>query len=252
MRKVLMFLALIVLAPMAMAEPPFGGTVYVEADVITDNDPSTFRNVAYTDLVEDTHWDHRLEDTEDEGENTTDYHRFTAMFRTGNNMQIDVNSEFGSAAKAEKVARIYAYIVGQMPALMRANMRQLVIHKTGDDWSANAEGHMTIHHGNYAGEKADGALEESMFHEGGHTTIDALVEGTWAWKRAVRADGEYISTYAKDSDGSEDVAESFLMYYAWAMRPDRLDPEDLELIEAVMPNRLKYFQKKFPPSKLGL
>ncbi len=234
------------------ADPPFGGTVYVEPDIITAQDPSTFRGLTYDGAARLDRWDHRFETKMDEPIVPADFHRFTATFRGGKTMQLEVNTEFGSAAKAGRVAEIYAFIAGQMPAVMRKNMLSIVVHKTGDDWSAGPDGEIVIHHGNYAGELADGALEESMFHEAVHTSIDMHVEGRRTWVRAAKADGTFISEYARDSGGGEDVAETFLLYYAWALRRDRMDPDDLQVIEDTIPNRLAFFQKTYPAAKLGL
>ena len=67
------------------------------------------------------------------------------------------------------------------------------------------------------------------------------------WKRAVRADNNFISKYAKDYPGREDIAESAVAWMAARCRRERQIPNKLlpgvKEIEEAIPNRLDYFDK---------
>ena len=58
-------------------------------------------------------------------------------------------------------------------------------------------------------------------------------------------DGKFISTYAKNYPTREDVAESSTMWFAVRMRTDRQPAKDVRVTEALIPNRMDFFDKYF-------
>lgn len=67
---------------------------------------------------------------------------------------------------------------------------------------------------------------------------DAAAPG---WLAAQAADGNFISTYARDNPDREDIAESFLPYLAARHRADRISEELARTIGTTIPNRMRYF-----------
>ena len=67
------------------------------------------------------------------------------------------------------------------------------------------------------------------------------------WKGAVRADENFISNYARDYPGREDIAESAVAWMAARCRKERQAPNEflpkVKDIETTIPNRLNYFDK---------
>lgn len=55
------------------------------------------------------------------------------------------------------------------------------------------------------------------------------------------ADDAFISDYARDHPGREDVAETFNAWFALRYRPARLTEEQRVAIERTIPHRLAYF-----------
>lgn len=239
-------LLLSALPMMSLADAPFGGTVYTEPDIITDRDPSVFAGLTYHGTQEHEYFADCNDEHEDVG-----FHHMTASFTGGAPLNVYVNTDFGSRAAAQDVAQIYSFVFGQMPKLFRKGIQELYIEKTGDDWCAST-GEIFIHHGNYAGEKADGALEESMMHETAHAALDDIYATTSGWKRAQRRDDAFLSDYGASSPEGEDLAETIVLYYGLTMRPERLDADTIETIEETTPARLDYLRRKLPKSKLGL
>ena len=245
MSRLLILSALVFLASCGPT-PPFGGTVYTEADILTDQDPSLLRGFSFVRMETSTQWDNRVND-----DITTEFYRFAASYPGGQSVAFLVNGEYVDQAQARYAGRNYAFVLGQMPAILRKPVRKVVVHETGGDWSASP-GEITIQDGFYEDEAADGALEESMIHETVHTSIDPIWEDTDAWKNAQRADGAFISTYGRDNPDSEDLAESFTLYLGLALNPERMPAELVATMQAVMPARLAFFRKYFPRPQLGL
>ena len=79
-------------------------------------------------------------------------------------------------------------------------------------------------------------------HEGSHTSLDADHARSSGWLNAQMTDNHFISTYARDNSGREDVAETFIVFLAVERLGDRLTPEQKETIEDTVPNRLEYFR----------
>ena len=53
----------------------------------------------------------------------------------------------------------------------------------------------------------------------------------------------FISDYARDYAGREDVAESFGPFFALRHRRERISRGMAETIQATMPNRIEYFDR---------
>jgi len=240
------WLCLSLIPGFALAEAPYGGTVYTVANILTEQDPSTLSALTYVELVESEEYDHRAVDWVD-----TEFYRYLASYPEGQEVEVLVNAEFDTRAQARFAAQTYAFVLGQMPRLLRMGVERMVIHETGEDWSASP-GEITIHDGAVEAERADGALEESMIHETVHTTLDPLWEDTRAWRRAQQADGGFISEYGQDNPNTEDLAESFTLYLGLALHPERMPADVVMTMLDVMPERLDFFAQNFPPDRLGL
>lgn len=230
----------------AAEDAPYGGTVYTEPGVLTADDPSTYAGFSFSKTLDVEHYNDNVEDWQ-----VDTFHRYIASFEDGHRIKVDVNDGFDGAAEREEVVEIYSFLLGQMPAVLRRGVKQMVLYPEGDSWNAST-GEVNIHHGNYAGELADGALEESMIHETVHTSIDDRHAESYGWKQAQRADRAFISDYAAATPEGEDLAETFTLYLALALDPGRFSDEDYDIITSTIPNRIAYLEKHFPASKLGL
>ena len=91
-------------------------------------------------------------------------------------------------------------------------------------------------------------LEEAFLHEASHTSLDPYHYNN-NWEAAQKADGNFISTYARDYPTSEDVAESFPMYYALRYKPSRISNSLRDTIIDTIPNRVIYFDENLPNEK---
>ena len=218
----------------ASAEPPFGGTIFIDPDIITESDPTTFVSIEAAGQDLRTMYDRRS------GWIENNAFLFEANFSDSLSSQVQVNSEFETASAAAIEAEKYAIVIGRLPKALRVDVATYWIHK-GVEPFGGGNNNLLIHVGQADLYVADGILEETFVHEAAHTSLDAYHASSAAWLTAQEADGEFISTYAEDNPTREDIAESFLPYLAVEFRADRISEDLAESITNTIPNRIAFF-----------
>ncbi len=215
--------------------PPFSGTIFIDPDIITASDPTTFVSAVYTGQGDRLVYDRRVNDW------ITIYaYLFDATFSDGLTTEIQVNPEFGSPEAAQIEADKYGAYIGQLPHVLRTDVQAVWIHQ-GVQPFGGGNFAILIHTGQSALYEADGILEETLVHEASHTSLDAYHAAAPEWLAAQTADGNFISTYAQDYPDREDIAESFLPYLAIRYRTGRISPSLADTINQTIPNRIAYF-----------
>ena len=217
------------------ADPPFTGTVYMDPDIITASDPTTFQGVTAAGRGVRTMFDRRQDAFV-----TLSPYLFNATFDDGLSAEIQVNPEFGSVSAAMAEAEHYGRIIGQLPTVLRAELETVWIHK-GDELLGGGNNNILIHTDHAEVSEQNGFLEEELAHEGAHTSLDAAHADAPDWRAAQIRDGGYISTYARDFPDREDIAESFVPYLAVRYRSERIPASVEQSILNAIPNRLAYF-----------
>lgn len=218
----------------ASAQPPFAGTIFLDPDIIRADDPNTFEELSYRGQGNRRMFDRRVNDWID----TTPY-LFRADFHDGLSMEIQVNPEFSDSLSARSEAFKYAQAIGLLPIVLREDVATVWIHK-GTEAFGGGDNNILIHTGQAQLYEADGILEETLVHEATHTSLDADHAKAPGWKAAQEADGNFISTYARDYPEREDLAESFLMYLAVRHRSDRISNALFQTVRQTIPNRISY------------
>ena len=245
-------LLVILAASPVLAEPPFDGTLWLSPDTITTADPSGLTGVTYTGRGHRTIWDYRVLDWI-----TVNAYLFEVRIR-GRRIEFQVNPEFGSVDAARAEVDTYAPALGRLPAVLLSRAEKVHVN-AGDPAHPDSVRRGRLHRrvknvfgGNYFdrsitihtgfGQRIlrDGFLEEALFHEGAHVSLDNHQDAP-GWRAAQEADGEFISDYARDFPDREDVAESVLLYFAMRYRPDRLSAGQRAAIADTIPTRLQYF-----------
>ena len=217
------------------ADPPFWGTIFLDPDIITAEDPTTFQSITYDGQAMRTMFDRRVNDWI-----TVNAFLFTAVYSDGLSIEVQVNPEFSTSAAAATEAETYARVIGRLPKVLRLDVQTAWIHQ-GTEPFGGGNNNLLIHIGQAALYEADGILEETFVHEASHTSLDAAHAASAGWLAAQSADSNFISTYARDFPNREDIAESFLPYLAVRYRADRISPELAATITATIPNRIAYF-----------
>jgi len=226
-----------------LATPPFYGTIGIDPDIILPTDPSAFLQVSYVRRDARTLFDRRT-GLSDRIERV---HILIATFDDGDDIEFRVHPEFAAEASAEAAAARYAYVIGQLPYVLRRRLRSVAVLMGVQPFGGDARhGEILIHTGQARQYENEGILEETLVHEACHVSLDVLHARAGGWIAAQQADGEFISIYARDHPVREDVAESFLPYYAVRYRSDRISAEMLRSIEETIPHRIAYFDEHVP------
>ena len=218
-----------------VAEPPFTGTIFIDPDIIKPSDPSSY--VGMTESGQDYRkmYDRRVNNWV----NRKAY-LFNAAFNDQLKIEIQVNPEFGSVTAAKKEAEKYSEVIGQLTTSLRKDVQTVWIHK-GVKPFGGGNNNLLIHTGQAVKYIKEGILEETFYHEAAHTSMDAYYANTSKWRMAQKSDNQFISTYAKDNPTREDIAESYLPYFAVRYRSDRISKSLVRKITQSIPNRIKYF-----------
>ena len=219
-----------------LGKPPFGGTIFIDPNIVTSQDPSSFKSISYKGQSSREMYDRRSSWV-----NLLAF-LFEAKFEDGSIIEMQVNPEFKDKSLAEVEAKKYAWLIGQLPAVLRYDIQTSWIHK-GVNPYGGGNNNILIHTGQSVEYERDGILEETLIHEAAHTSLDSYVARN-AWKEAQRKDNIFISNYAEENPFREDIAESFLTYIAVTHRSDRISPKLKSTILKTIPNRIKYFDNQ--------
>ena len=119
------YLVLSLLLPTAaFAVPPFSGTVFLDPDIITPSDPTTYVGMVFTGQGMRTMFDRRI----NAFANYNAY-LFNAQFSDGFTVEIQVNPEFGSAGNAQAEAGVYAPVIGRLPRPLRMDLQTVWLYQ---------------------------------------------------------------------------------------------------------------------------
>lgn len=213
--------------------PPLNGTSFIDPDIITEADTTTFVSLVSMGQGSRVMFDRRADDFV-----TLDAHLFDAAFDDGFMVEIQVNPEFDSiAALAE--AEQYAAVIGRLPRALRADVETVWIH-AGEELFGGGDNNLLIHTGQAAIYLNEGFLEEVLAHEAVHTSLDAGHAAATGWLAAQNADPVFISGTARDFPNNEDLAEAYSAWFAVRHRPDRITSFLGAIITTSIPARLDY------------
>ena len=210
-----------------------GGSEWKDGDIINKKDPSNFIKLSFVEKKKVMGYDKRTlsnKYTKDGwGKSSFTVFVFNASFENSKDILINVNDEFKTNKKAKKQAIKWAKIYGQMPKFLKKNVKEINIHKGKVGW-AGGQGTILIHTDYLTNENKKYA-EELMFHELTHASLDWWWGGSVneeKWLNAVSTDKYYISEYAWELPGNEDLAETVLWWYASRCKVDRISKKNNE------------------------
>ena len=223
------------------------GSVWIDKDIITKKDPSSFISLEFIEEKKIEWWDQRTWKINEKQYDTSNQKIFfnvfifRAFFEKSHDILIRVNSEFKTQKKAEKQAAIYAKIYGQMPNFLKERARSLTIHKGNFGWLGGNED--VIIYTNLSRAHS----EEAMFHELTHVSLDFQFDGSVnenEWRNAILQDKYYITRYAYDYFFQEDVAETTLWWFATKCKSNTVSKKNYNKVIKQLPNRLEYLDSQ--------
>lgn len=218
--------------------PPFSGTIFIDPDIITSADQSTFETIDSTGIGSRTMFDRRIN-----GWITVEAFLFYARYENNRTIEVQVNPEFETEEAARVQAQKYAIEIGRLPFVLRRDVETVWIHK-GENPFGGGNNNLLIHIGQAENYINDGILEETLVHEAAHTSLDADHAQSAGWVQAQKSDPTFISTYAQENEIREDIAESFLTYLAVKYRENRISEDLKKKILKAIPNRIAYFESQ--------
>ena len=218
--------------------PPFQGTVFITPRLIGPSDPTSFRSVTFAGRGDREFW-------KDDRWTTINVYLFDVRYGASLRLEFQVHPEIGPQEAARAEVDTYAPAVGRLPAVLLSRAREVEISGGSKLFGGNTE-NGTFHVFTEQGKEyiRNGFLEEVFIHEGAHVSLDIAHANAAGWRAAQRADGAFISEYARDNPLLEDVAESFLPWFAVRHRPERLSAGQRAVIETTIPVRLEYFDEQ--------
>lgn len=208
-----------------------------DIDFILDTDPDTFTSFAFIGL----------DDKEMPGSgsgNLFDENTFVfeASFSSGTSLEIWCHSSFMTQAAAQEYVEKLCPRLGKLPTFKRDLLDHVVIHNGNSGAFAEIEGNFfVLYSQNMDARISTNDLEETVFHETVHASIQEIYGGTPAWTNAQSADPTFVTEYGQSLPDLEDMAESALFAYTYIKYPGRLPADVEDWLTENIPNRLEFF-----------
>jgi hypothetical protein len=243
MIRVLIFQTFILACALpAIAEPIFPNSVVSNnLEFIKSTDASVFSCIEYSGKQRA-----EMPDTRSEKLFVDDVYTFSAKFSDGVSLGIWAHPDFNTRENANESALAVARALGKIPTKMRSRLSHVVIHKGDETAFAEAEGNFFVLYSENIKERlSTHDLEETIFHESVHATLDSKYLNSRAWKKAQRGDGAFVTRYAANNPRKEDMAESALFAWALIRHPGRLPKSVEDQVRSLMPHRISFFEDLF-------
>ena len=224
--------------PIIIDTPPYWGTIFLDPDIITSDDPTSFETITPAGQGSRVMFDRRVNTWI-----TVEAYLFNATFDDGLLIEVQVNPEFGSTELSLVQAEKFATVIGRLPTTLRKDVHTVSIHM-GTELFGGGNNNLLIHIGQADIYESDGILEETFIHEAAHTSLDDPHATTAGWKAAQDKDPTFISIYARDYPMREDIAETVVLYLAVRYRQDRISSGLADTVLTTIPNRMKYLDEQ--------
>lgn len=242
--QLLRIIAALTMAPvLAQAAPLYPNSVVSnDLEFISTKDASVFACMAYDGTTRAEMPDKRNDELFVDG-----VHQFALKFQDGTAVTAFVHPKIGSKSSAQKYVSKVAKPLGRLPTFMRARLGHVIIHKGDETAFSEDEGRFFVLYSRNIDKRIKTHdLEETIFHETVHATLDVPHAKSRAWRKAARADGDFVTGYAARNPDGEDMAESALFAWAVLTHPGRLPDRVETKVRQVMPHRLAFFKDLFP------
>ncbi len=151
-------------------------------------------------------------------------------------IEFQVDPEFGSVEVVRVEVDTYAPALGRLSAVMLSLVTEVEVNAGQELFGGNANGSILIHTGQGVKYMRDGFLEEGLFHEAAHVSLDIDHADDPGWRaaqqRTASSSRRAPATSPTVKRGRERLA--VLCGFAVRFRPGRLTVEQRAVIEATI------------------
>lgn len=176
----------------------------------------------------------------------TDVYQFEAGFMDNSRVGIWVHPTVGSKEDAKVLAGLLLGPLGRLPSVMRHGLSHVVVHSGYHAAFAEHLGHFFVLYADNIQARLDTHdLDETVFHESVHATLDDEWSQSADWLQARQADGQFITEYAAEKPDGEDLAETALFGLTYLRHRERLPPQVVAGVESMIPARLAVLRTIF-------
>lgn len=168
---------------------------------------------------------------------------FDARYLDGTVVPIWAHPSLGDRAAARQTVAPLAHAIGTLPGFMRARLDHVVVLDGDETAFAEDRGRFfVVYAGNVARRIASHDLEETVFHESIHATLDHPHARSDGWRAAQQADGAFLTGYGAEHPEGEDLAETLLIAHAALRHPGRLPVAVETALRRDVPQRLAFIE----------
>lgn len=208
-----------------------------DIDFITSEDPSYYQSLKFLGRAQREMPDKRSEQLLDNSAFV-----FEVTF-SDCIIPIWAHNTFQNQQIAEKYVRMLTAPLGQLPAIMRTRLSHVVVQQGNVPAYAEDEGNFfVVYSENIDARVREHDLEETVFHESVHATLDYRHGSTKVWQDAQARDRAFVTTYAQMNPAKEDLAESALFVVTLTEHPDRLPEKVKAWLLENQANRINFIQ----------
>lgn len=257
---------------LGMRDSPFKDIMQLSGDLLSDSDPTSLMDIKYQGQQRVAEWGEWGQPI------YAVYLVFLASFTDGLETEIRIPKSGLRRIHAKEQALKYATKIGKLPTQLRWNLKTLIIKDVNEMYGLPYKGGTIAQADPSTGkmiiyapalERIDEKLHGNLLlHESAHLSIwfsDILHSkneetDNWMapsedfrtrWEYAMEEDNyvsisEYAFSFFKCGPDierwiSEDIAESFVAYFAVRYRPNRITVEERDIIQRTIPHRIKLF-----------
>lgn len=244
-RALIVAAGLLALSPALADELYSSSVVGTDFDYVRDNDPDTFKSLEFKGKGLE-----EMPDKSGDAPLRQEAFRFLASFSDGTQIKINVDADFKTKAAAKVEALRYTPRLGKLPTSLRRGVERVVVHKGNPDTTAFSDrGLIVLYSANATKRISTHDLEETIFHESVHAAWDGLHAKSKGWLAAQKADGKFITRYARKNPKGEDLAESALFAYTLIHHPKRIPAAEAAKVRAAIPARIAFVKTLLPLDK---
>lgn len=220
--------------------PAYAGTVWIDPNIITEDDPTTYLSTTYVGRVMMLSVDGEL--NAPSNPNDIEAYHFQSFFEKDKIIDFYIHPDF-TQEEAEGYVIEYSAPLGRLPAFLFNGVNRVNIQESDGNWTGGG-GLINAHVGAYRTAVLEqGVMEEIFVHEASHASIQHINNDT-AYLAAAEKDPSFSSTYAQDYFLREDVAETILSYLAYRYRAERMPEDMIYNYRWLIPNRIEYFDNQ--------